>query len=507
MPMSNSYIEKFNILQTLETNDYQNIFMGSGKNNIDDIVVINILNRSGIDSKAKLTKVLDTLVHLEKLDEDFVIVTKMHDGVPLHVYLEKEKPTIESRISMVFQYLKSIKKYDVLDYPTKSILINESQIVMEKGKLSLNELIIKRENFTEVNDFQTIIKRISKVAKKILFYPIEDEQRENYIPSQIVEFVNGLENNPKGYKSMKDIHDDFKNLYLYDESTIRRGQSKKKFGNIIATIIISVMILGTGIFACINILQNDVQLAVAEKETSSKLPTAYFKKIQMKNYWQFINESKVEGNDNEIKKSIWQVRKDSEIMNTSYEKDLIVDFKELELGEYDVALKVLDKNDKWSKEYVKKINITKEHELLNDTEYVETDVYEKLNDFNIFYENKENITSDYNNFRNGEYAIKFTNNQEGTRDISIMDLKLDKHSFLSMWIMADTTEDINIKIEGYKNGNKNFTKLIPYQPSKPNVWDLVTIDAKIEKIDQIKISMLNNKSTIWIDDLAFEVYK
>ncbi|WP_132243159.1 hypothetical protein [Marinisporobacter balticus] len=509
--MSNSYIGKFNILQTLETNVHQNILIGSTKENPNDLVIINILHNIknlGRNPKAKLRKALINLMYSERLDGKFVVVTKMEKGVSLQDYLEKEKPTIDRRLSMVFQYFKNIKRYDDLEHSIKNILINESQIVIEKGKLALNELIIIGETATRVDHLDPIIKKISTVVKKIIFYPMFDGDSEEHVPTSILQFIHELENNPKAYKNLKQIHDDFKNLYLYDENrmneSMSRGKNKNKqsWRKQVSKIMIGAVVFGAISFACVNMLQNKNNLFIIQKQASNKMPTASFKKIQIKDQWQFINESEAYGKDNTIKKVVWEVKKENEIRQISYAKDLIVDF--YEPGEYDIVLKVADQKEQWSKEYVKKVNITEGKQEIAD---IDTHSYESLKHFTILYENKETMIKDYEIYRSGEYAIKFINNLKTANSLSIKDLNLDKHTFISMWVMADAIEDIDIKIEGYKNENIRFTKSMTYKPRNANNWELINIDENIEEIDGIKIMMYNRKSTIWLDDLVFDVYK
>ncbi|MCT4607045.1 MAG: hypothetical protein N4A64_13270 [Marinisporobacter sp.] len=514
--MDYSYVDKFNILQTLETNIRQKILMGSIKDHPEELVIINILHNrdTSRENIGKLKKACKTLQHIEKLDQSIVIVTKTQEGIPLEAYLEEEKVTTESRLSMVFQYLKNIKRYDVLEHSLQSILINESQIVIQKGKLACNELIVAEENFINIDSFKEIQNKVGKIAKKILSYAEEDDAYKKYISPDLVKFVEELRMGKKEYKNLEEIYDTFKGLYLYNDHQKNKGMSlkhnsdrigkklsrtkrnKSKSKKKIFKFAIGLILMGGIIFGMINWMQQSVA-----KKYVVHIPTAYFEKIQMKNQWQFINKSK----DLEaIKQFAWEVRKGNKTIESKGTKDLIVDFEET--GEYDIALKVQDNNNQWSKEYIEKIKITKARDNQEIEEIITIPSHEKLEDLNIVYED-ENIIKDYDVFRNGEYAIKIGNTKEQQSSITIKDLDLKGPNFLSMWLLADDMKPIKIKIETYKNENIRRAKSVVYHPGNANTWDLMNIDEDMDQVDQVKIILLNDQATVWIDGIEFASYK
>ncbi|QXM06829.1 hypothetical protein [Crassaminicella indica] len=494
--MNQSYVDKFNIIQTLQTNTDQNIFMGSLKDHPEELVTINILHniKSIRTYMGKFKKALKTLKHIEKLDGDLVVVTKTQEGIPLEAYLEEENINVENRLSMVFQYLKNIKRYDVLEHGFKNNLINESQIVVQKGRLSLNELLIIDKLFTNIDDFQQVAKEVGRVVKKILLYPILDEADQKNIDENILKFVYELERGKREYKNLEEIYNDFKGLYLYNERKANTKIRGKNYLRLFSKVTIGLVIIAIGTLAYANFMH---QWFIGRKADDS--PTAYFEKIKMKNQWQFINKSKGEG----IKKYIWEVRKGNKTVKTYSVKDLIVDIKEP--GEYNIVLKVQDQKNQWSKEYIEKVNITKpqENEKIEEAVYIPSD--EKLESLNIVYE--DNIIKDYDLFRNGEYSIKVAKMKDEENAICIKDLKLDISNVMSMWLMSDATEPVQIKIEAYKNEKLRFTKSVVYEPSKVNTWDLLRIDDDMEQVDEVKIIILNDASMVWLDDIEFATYK
>ncbi|QZY55399.1 hypothetical protein [Crassaminicella profunda] len=496
--MNRSYVDKFNILQTLETNVNQKILIGSMNDYPEELVIINILHniKSTRTNIGKLKKACKTLQHIEKLEQSLVIVTKSQEGIPLEAYLEEENLTIESRLSMVFQYLKNIKRYDVLDHGFKSILINESQLVMQKGKLAFNELLIAEENFINTNDFEEVSKKVGRVVKKILSYHILDDFDEKNVSPNLLKFVEELKNGKKEYKNLEEIYNAFKGVYLYNDNTGNSKGNQRKRLKKFSKFAIGLILVGISVFGCISFMHKGLA-----NRNINNIPTAYFEKIKMKNQWQFINKSK---DIEEMKQSIWIVKKGNETIKTSDKKDLMVDFEKA--GEYNIALKVQNQNNKWSKEYIEKVKITTLKENKKTEENIDIPSDEKLEYLTMVYED-ENIMKDYDLFRNGEYSIKVTNTKDKRNNIMIKNLNLDGPKFMSMWLMSDATEPIKIRIEEYKDGNIRLAKSIAYQPSKSNTWDLLNIDENMEQVDEVKIIILNDASTVWIDDIAFEGYK
>ncbi len=81
-----NYEDNFNVLERFEHNEYQNILMGVDKNNPDDVVVINLFKKSVLiqSDLADLFKDhLSSLVMLEETDDEIIVITKYHEGMPL----------------------------------------------------------------------------------------------------------------------------------------------------------------------------------------------------------------------------------------------------------------------------------------------------------------------------------------------------------------------------------------------------------------------------------------
>ncbi|MBF8984133.1 hypothetical protein IZY60_11350 [Lutibacter sp. B2] len=228
--MSESYIDKFNILKTFKTDEHQNILIGSVKDKTNEMVLINIFhNKKHIlgNSKSNLEVLLKNLVHLEQKSEEVIVVTKFDNGIPLNKYFDQAIPNINHRMNMVFEYLKHIVRYDGLETNLKKNLVDEMQIVIKNKEMFFNEMIIMDKDFTEMTEFKAVATNIGITIKKILF-----ENMDNNIPNdflnKITKFINELEDNKSNYKNINEIYDSFRRIYLY-EWTMRNVPLKKNF--------------------------------------------------------------------------------------------------------------------------------------------------------------------------------------------------------------------------------------------------------------------------------------
>lgn len=505
MAMNNSYVDQFQILQTIENNHSQSILIGTAKKNPKEHVLINIVHdNTYIDIKTKIKKSLKNLVHLENMGQDVVIVTKIQNGLSLEEYLMEERPNMNTRLNMLFQYLKKVNGYNRLNNPLKNSLVNESQIVIEKGRVLLKELIVIDPTSIIIDDFSSVVKKVGKVANKILFEQL-DEDNKNYIPPEIIEFMDSLENNQSAYKSLEEVFDTFKEIYLYDEDeklTARRKKNRKDSKNWLLKILMGVMIAGTiayGVHVGSEYIKQDKERKQA--------PVAYFEKIKMKNTYQFINKSTVKGDRNFIQKSIWEVRKNNQVVGRYERRDFTFDGNEV--GKYTIALKVQDENNKWSKEYDEQIDFIEKEEVIEvDVEEEKISTDENFDHMAIFYEEDGSIIKDFDVFRNGQYSLRFEKkNKKHSKSIGIEDLKLDQNYSVFMWIMSDSIESSEIQIEGYKNGTRKFEESFLYKPVDKKRWELISFGGDKPQVDEIKIIIANDQSTVWIDDLEVSVYK
>jgi hypothetical protein len=515
--MSNSYIDRFKIIETYKKNKHQEIFVGLKQEDSNHIVIINKINSINFQDKNiqhKIRQAFHHLIYLEETNEGMILVTDFIDGLSLSEYFKNTQSTIQNRMNIALEYLKNILQYDNLDNHIKKNLINESQIIMKDNQLFLNDLIVINDSEISKIKFKVIIEQVHKVIKRIFTDNISDKDKENDIYNKISQFIDKLENYPNHYKNLNDIYDSFKGIYIRDgymtENILRPNfkkltdsiikQHKQKFWPVsrwfkfvIFTIVLFIAVSTFYIYSnnkIKNIFNNN----------DFREPTAYFQKAKLNNNWKFLNQSQAYGGNNAIENSTWTIVKNNTVLGRYKTQDLNFTFKQP--GEYKIILKVKDKNNKWSKPFYQMVYINEIDNLK-----LENDYKKNLNNLPISYNNPKRITVDHQVLKSGKYSIKVSKGNNSTKTIYIKDLKLNKHLSMSMWAMSNSLDDARLIIRGFYNSNSMFRKSIDYKPSEMNIWEMININEKIPRIDQLQIEIYNPTSTIWLNDIEINVYK
>lgn len=220
--MSKSYMDKYEILEKFKQNEYQKILIGSNKENSDEVVVINILPKRKFNKTISISQVqrgLNNLIHIEDSDNEMIIVTEYNEGTPLDSYLDYFNTTLKYKINLAYEYLSKIIKYDVFNNSVKNIFVDESQIIIKEDILYFNELLIFDPGYDEVNTFSPIAKKIGSIIEQIIFKkePKDTNSIENTkVIESIRNFISSLNNGENNYKSIQDIYNDFRKIYIYD---------------------------------------------------------------------------------------------------------------------------------------------------------------------------------------------------------------------------------------------------------------------------------------------------
>lgn len=172
--MSNSYSEKFNVLEVFEQNPYQKIIMGTKKTSTDDVVVINVFNKGEhLDSKfvSDLFSSLQSLAFFEETDTELTIATNYNEGMSLSNYIESSELTDAYRKALATEYLKRLKNYESFDPYFLSLFAEDKQLIINEGDFVFNELLIFDENLKGTHTFDRVVEKISETLEKILLSP------------------------------------------------------------------------------------------------------------------------------------------------------------------------------------------------------------------------------------------------------------------------------------------------------------------------------------------------
>ncbi len=554
--MSNLYTDRFNIHKIFSQNEYQKILIGSSRENPEQIVVINIINKANtkdVISTSQFSKGLANLISLEKTEDEFIIITDYHEGTPLTKYLEYFDATPKNRINLAYEYLNKAVHYDVFNNSLKSLLIDESQIVIKDNTLFFNELLILNEDVKEYKKFDNVIKILVKILEKIIYVNEPNETFEDESLTKVANFIDKLKNDDHNYINLEEIYEDFRKIYIYelylnqDSNEIPKNLDEKSsmeqinvsstkseedeedldyqnlsnvreilLGNSqVPTIdevdkssktlsffqkLLSKKVFIAGIILC---LLGSIAYGLTGflSNSKSQKPEALFTREKINNdTWYFANKSKIYGEDNEIKEVLWEISRNNKLLSTSNKKNLTYSFENE--GEYTITLTIKDRYDGFST-YSENLNYK---EIQLDSLNTSNNSSEKLENLNLNTESNS-VNKDYDIYRSGTYSfiIGKDNNKEET--IVTKNLEFKNDPIISMWLASKTKQSIKIDIVGFNNGNISFNESYTYNFNNIESWDLFQTDALSKNIDEVRIRFYDYESPFWVDDIVIEPYK
>ena len=515
MSMDVSYIEKYDILQTFQSNDRQKVFIGTVKDQDQEIVIINILKDLGDlwqkDVKS-LENALGNLLHIEMIDEGLVLVTAFKDAQPLEAYLNQTHASIHRRMNIVFAYLRDIVKYKDLDYSLQSMLMDEAQLLIDDHQPFLSELILLDKNLEMDVSFEGLAKKIAGIMTKILTAgsPLEEERRE------MLQFIDRLEGGEHSYKNVEDIYHAFRSYYLYQWAMGAEGLGRKKKSSLVENtsfgkrtgpsakkgkilkISLFVAALGLGVFGLVT-----YGLQTYLKEESLVAPVAYFERIETGKGLEFVNKSTADN----LEESVWEVIKNEEILENTKAKDLII--MAPEEGIYKVSLRVKGEKGQWSEPYIEEVilgNRLEEEPIEEEDSSDSIEEVERLDKLQLEYDTSQGVSIDHDNYKTGNYGIRVEGSTTSPKRIHLKALPSKDQSIFSMWIMADTVDTIGIRLKGMRKDRLVFEKSVLHQPSGAYLWELLNIEGGLDSIDGLEM-ILSAQSVFWLDDIELDSFK
>jgi len=533
--------ENYNIIETYEKNQYNEIQMGTKINDSESIVVVNTINKVdsfGDNLKNNLENSLQNLLYIAENENSVTFVTNYHEGITLKDYLKSMEISKFTRIEIAKQYLNYCLKYESLNNNFKKILVDHKQINIDKGNLYLNELIILPT--TNKIQFAEVTKEIGKVLDFLLekdefietllngsfFYhslrEIADIFNTHYntnethyfdniendnptlipmpIENDIINSVDIKTEEPLEEENQSDIKTNpFKNnseielssLGFIDDNKIDENIKKEKKKNkfLIPAIIIITLLISGYFLKNIN-LSNHLN---SEKEFKVS-----FTREKFDENFKFTANTKNNTNYNYE----WKFMLKGEELASFNEKVIMINFKNE--GTYLITLRIQDEEGNWSDTYTEEF-----HYALNEMNPLDesTSTNEKLENFTIAYESA-NITDDYKIKKSGSKSLKFnfTDNNK-IEKISLKDILMKNDVSVSLFIKSDSRNPINLTFTGLNGKTEQFEKPITHIPSSENTWEMVSFSLNTSNIETLIISIQTNDSTIWIDDISIDAYK
>ncbi len=563
--MSNSYTSKYEILKSFKEDKYQNVLIGSNRENADEVVVINIFHKNEISkviSKSQFPNGLNNLLHLEEDQNDLVVITEYQEGTPLESYLEFFDTTVKHKINLAYEYMSKIVKYDSFSNSIKSILIDESQVIFKDKELYFNELLFLDEVFSKPVEFNAIALKLATMIEKIVFSKDPTDDQDNDRASEaILGFINKLKSNEHTFRNIEDIYNEFRKIYIYDlfmeegdgvqeggddnnnlliaddpfngESDVlntdftnedgidndsndifiddeeiifkteNRGEEKRRFTKYGPIIAIGVVVIAILLYVSLDFDKLTFNPLNEKNQSESIKLEAHFLLEKVNDLYYFTEMSKVHGKDNSILKRDWEILKgDTVIRNIADKKSLKIQFDNE--GEYKVILRIKDKYGN-TDEYSENIVYRKKLEI--DELKNSMGLKEKLDNLNLRYSDKT-IVKDYRAFRSGNYSLKLGEEGKVNSETLVVDnIDVENKPIFSMWIASNSRENISISIKGYKNKRLQFQTPMSFMVKEANIWEMVKLNEITKDVDMIEIIFNNFSSPIWIDDIEISSYK
>lgn len=461
--MTSSYLNKYKIVQTFKENDLQKVFIGTDNKN-NQAVVINTIYVTGNDSAWDLVEksyesIFDHIIHFERMENQIVFVTTIEEGLSLNTYLKDFSPSFTERVNLIHQYLNYIKKYDLLPNNIKSILVDESQIIVNEGKLSFDELIIFNENSLGTNSFEPILDNIVLILKKLTsLQAINYGELPLYI--EIIGFLDDLQKNKDIYNNINKIFNDLEKLNINNLSIINEEEN----------------ILGTDQ----SIVSSDATDLVGRKVGS-------------------IDEEAITAADMNKKRILTRVLATAGVVIIAtvgvFALKSILPLDGDTLLNANIASKAIIDTKDLDEDLANK-NVV--------TENMEKEAVGPNSDVNYI---SEYIKEDFTTSKYGDYSFKISSDDSTSHKLSINTGPIKTNSQLLMWVKLDMDSEIKIDIEGYSNDKLSFQQSISHKPLHINSWELVqlTFDANID--DYIDITINDISGIVWIDKISIDIFK
>lgn len=565
--MSNSYSEKFNVLEVFEQNPYQKIIMGTKKDSVDDVVVINVFNKGDyVNSKfvSDLFSSLQSLAFFEETDTELIIATNYNEGMSLSNYIESADLTDEYRKALATEYLKRLKNYESFDPYFLSLFAEDKQLILNEGDFVFNELLIFDDSLKDTHTFERVVHKVSDTLEKILLNP-SVTGHSTYGQTAIPSFIDSLRSHPSKFGSLTEVSEGlvgaFKDVgttkediarpvvtpIISDlpettEETIATEASESKVSETADSALVespSEQSVEEGIeLDDVTYTDSDLDEIFAEQERGNRRkrsmwlffialalivglfakfvvfkaekipPVAFFERIEQDEKIIFNNTSTANGDKNSIKVAHWIVESgDKKFYDSTENYNIELTLKNS--GTYKVSLRVQDEKSLWSDTYSEEFDYTVPSlgtidEVLNPDNDLEAN--EKLNKYTITME--DTSTYDTEVKRSGSKSIKLDlAANDGKGKAILEDIFIDNNYIISMWTMTDGTSPVKIQFTGYNNGAVKFVKSTTHNPTAMNLWEMVEVSGGSNLIDKLEIMVSSDNATVWLDDIELSSYK
>ena len=480
--MSSSYLNKYTIVQIFKSNDFQKVYIATDNSNAQAVVINNIFTSNNTSLwdlvEEKYQHIFNHLLHFERRENEIILVTKVEEGLSLSAYLNAFSPSFAERVRLIRQYLDGISKYDLLPNDVKSVLVDESQIILNNGVISFDELIIFNESSFGTNSFDPIMNNIISVLKKLTkLENINYDELPLFIKT--MGFLDELQRNKSLYYDISQVFDSFNHLDIADLSIIKEDE------NLIST---KQNILN---------VQKDVDYSDATNLVGRKVGS--------------LNEDMIKMADGNKKRNLTVAISAAGAVTVALAGILI--FKSvLPLGD-DISLNANTSPNETVFSQNLDLNSTNENSSnKNSTDEKSDDSSDPIAsevrspNKNITYVS-EYVFHDYGTTKYGDFSFMISGDNGPSHKLSINQGPINEGAQFLMWLKSDSNDPFKIKVIGYSGDKTSFKKEISYKPLFVNGWELVQLSFDSNISDNIDVVFDDVTGTVWIDKISIDLFK
>ncbi len=424
------------------------------------------------DILSKIPLVIPNLTSYEFLDDRLVLKTPIITGDSVY---EDSDISPSTRIDVINKYLKIIDRFSNLPIFLQINLMRLENFYLVKGELIHRGVLIVEDckfNYPFTNEH--LLRAISFFTLKIIH---EDPALINFET-----YFKNLENEKK---TVKEIIDDIKNIYiqdLFDEKKFTNKAPKESKKNRLAhlnfTFILSALLF---LFFLVG---SAVLISKASTNNVSEIPIVKIEEKKQNSSYILIDRSFSSKKNLLIIYKEWKLYEDDKLIQTD-NSDMFTFLPE-ENKNYKVTFKVKDSDGTWSEEIVR--YYTLESENSNDA----------LNNLKL-----SGAKFNYEVFREGTASIDLT---ESSKDFFINNTYLNGKVNVLFYLKSKEDKKIKISVSGY-NGSaleKDTSKQIFVQSGK---WKKVNLSFDAKDVSRIKLQFEYDSGNVFLDNLSLSSSK
>lgn len=473
--MNVSYLSKYTVVQIFKSNEFQKVYIATDNNTNQAVVINHIFAGEGGQTLRFIENLyenpLNNVLHFEPVEDGVILVTKVEEGLSLHDYLEETSPSFSKRVHLIHQYLEGIQKYDFLPNHIKSILTDQSQIILSGDRLYFDELIIFNEATFHTVDFQPTMNNIISILKDLTkLQNINYDELPLFI--NIIGFLDEIQKNKHTYTNIHQLFGDFEKIDVGDSYRIDDTEN--------------ILHAQQGVLSAQQGLSNLESTSLVGKKVSA------------------INEDAIRMADKSSKRNFTVAIGTAGAITVAVAGILM--FKSIFPMENNISA-----NQKTPINEIANVqNVADEEQEKNPSEEIgaaDLDGDAVGPNKNITYLS-EHIQKNYEPTKYGDFSLVISGDDEGPHIVSIHEKSIYKEgSQFILWVKADSNDEFKVMVKGYANNVLTFNETVTHKPLFTNGWELIQFPFDADVDGDLEVVFDDVTGTLWIGKIAIDTLK